>query len=66
MRSDVQPLTPDDTVDRALELFVENDILSLPIVTNLQERLVLGMVSRFDISSTYLKHVHGPAEPKEG
>jgi CIC family chloride channel protein len=66
MRSDVEPLTPDDTVDRALELFVENDILSLPIVTNLQERLVLGMVSRFDISSTYLKHVHGPAEPKEG
>jgi CIC family chloride channel protein len=66
MRSDVQPLTPDDTLDRALELFVENDLLSLPVVTNLQERQVLGMVSRFDISSTYLKHVHGPAEPKEG
>lgn len=65
MRSDVQPLTPDDTLDRALELFVENDILSLPIVTNPQERQVLGMVSRFDISSTYLKHVHGPAEAKE-
>ena len=25
MRSDVRPLTPDDTLDRALELFVEND-----------------------------------------
>jgi CIC family chloride channel protein len=66
MRSDVQPLTPDDTLDRAQELFVENDLLMLPIVTNLQERQVLGMVSRFDISSTYLKHVHGPAEAKEG
>ena len=66
MRSDVQPLTPDDTLDRALELFVENDLLSLPVVANLEERQVLGMVSRFDISSTYLRHIHGPAEPKEG
>lgn len=66
MRSDVEPLTPDDTLDRAQELFVENDLLMLPIVTNLKERQVLGMASRFDISSTYLKHVHGPAEIKEG
>ena len=29
MRSDVQPLTPDETLDRALELFVENDLLTL-------------------------------------
>ncbi len=65
MRSDVKPLTPDDTLDRALELFVENDLLSLPVVTNLQERLILGMASRFDISNTYLRHVHGPAEAKE-
>jgi CIC family chloride channel protein len=64
MRSDVHPLTPEDTLDRALELFVENDLLALPIVTNLQERQVLGMVSRFDISSAYLRHVHGPAEAK--
>ena len=62
MREDVQPLTPDDTLDRALELFVENDLLTLPVVTNLVERKVIGMVSRFDISSTYLRHVHGPAE----
>jgi hypothetical protein len=44
----------------------ENDLLMLPIVTNFQERHVLEMVSRFDISSTNLKHVHGPAEAKEG
>jgi CBS domain-containing protein len=65
MRSDVQPLTPDDTLDRAMELFVDNDLLTLPVVTNLQERQVLGMVSRFDISSAYLRHLHGPAEAKE-
>jgi CBS domain-containing protein len=66
MRSDVHPLTPGDTLDRALELFVENDLLSLPVVTNPVERQVIGMVSRFDISSAYLRHVHGPVEAKEG
>ena len=65
MRSDVQPLIPDDTLDRALELFVENDLLALPVVTSLAERRVVGMVSRFDISSAYLRHVHGPAAAKE-
>ena len=38
MRTEVLPLTPDDTLDRALELFVENDLLTLPVVTSLEER----------------------------
>ena len=63
MRSDVRPLTPDDTLDRALELFVENDLLALPVVDDLKTRKVVGMVRRFDISSAYLRHVHGPAAP---
>src|SRR5262249_23272995 len=29
MRSDVAPLKPEDTIDRALELFVESDLLAL-------------------------------------
>jgi CIC family chloride channel protein len=61
MRSDVNPLTPDDTLDRALELFVQNDLLTVPVVTDLSERRLLGMVNRFDISSSYLRHVQGPA-----
>ena len=65
LRSDVEPLTADVTLDRALELFVENDLLTLPVVTSPVERKVIGMVSRFDISSAYLRHVHGPAEAKE-
>ena len=32
MRTQVVPLTPDDSLDRALELFVENDLRALPIV----------------------------------
>ena len=62
MRGDVLPLTPDDTLDRALELFVENDLMTVPVVTNLTDRCLLGMVSRFDISSAYLRLVHGPGE----
>ncbi len=62
MRGDVQPLTPDDTLDRALELFVENDLITVPVVADLAGRRLLGMVSRSDISSAYLRLVHGPAE----
>ena len=61
MRTDVQPLTPEDTLDRAQELFVENDLLTLPIVNDLQRRQVIGMVRRFDIASAYLQRLHGPA-----
>ena len=51
MRSDIQPLTPDDTLDRALELFVENDLMALPVVDDLQSRKVIGIVRRFEIAS---------------
>jgi CIC family chloride channel protein len=61
MRSDVRPLTPDDTLDRALELFVENDVMALPIVADLQQRKVIGMIRRQEIASAYLRHVHGTA-----
>jgi CIC family chloride channel protein len=60
MWSDVRPLCPDDQLDRALELFVENDLLALPIVDDLHERRVVGIVRRFEIASAYLRHVHGP------
>jgi CIC family chloride channel protein len=62
MRNDIEPLTPLDTLDRALELFVENDLLTLPVVSSLIDRLVVGTVSRFDISSAYLQHMHGPVD----
>jgi CIC family chloride channel protein len=60
MRSDIRPLLPEDRLDRALELFVENDLPALPVVNNLEERRVVGIVRRFDIASTYLRHIHGP------
>jgi CIC family chloride channel protein len=60
MRYDVTPLTPEDRLDRALEHFVEDDLLALPLVSALPERKLLGMVKRFDIASAYLRHMHKP------
>ena len=59
MRSDIRPLTPDDTLDRALELFVENDVMALPIVADSQQRQLIGMIRRQEIASAYLRHMHG-------
>lgn len=64
MRSDIRPLHPDDTLDRALELFVENDLLALPVVDDLESRHVIGLVRRFEIASAYLRRVHGPPAPR--
>jgi CIC family chloride channel protein len=60
MRTDVRPLTPEDTLDRALELFVESDRLALAVVDGSPERKVIGVLRRSEISNTYLQHVHGP------
>ncbi len=68
MSTDVHPLQPDDPLDRAMELFVENDLLVLPVVDDLRQQHVLGMVRRFDISSAYVRRLHGPADsaPSDG
>jgi CIC family chloride channel protein len=59
MRSDVTPLRPDDRLDRALELFVENDLLALPVVDGSPNARVIGVVRRYDVSAAYLRHVQG-------
>lgn len=63
MLGNVRPLLPSDTLDRALELFVENDLSALPVVQDLESRKVIGTVPRCEIAGTYLRHVHGPAVP---
>jgi CIC family chloride channel protein len=64
MRTDVTPLRPEDRLDRALELFAESDLLALPVVED--GRQVIGIVKRADVSSTYLRHVHGTTAPQDG
>jgi CIC family chloride channel protein len=62
MRTDVDALHLEDRVDRALELFVENDLTALPVIDGSSDRKVLGLVQRSDISTAYLRHVHGLVE----
>ncbi len=62
MRTDVDALHLEDRVDRALELFVENDLTALPVIDGTTDRKVLGLVQRSDISNAYLRHVHGLVE----
>ena len=59
MRPTVQPLIPDDRLDRAMELFAEQDLLALPVVDDIKERLVIGLVRRSDVAHAYLRHLHG-------
>jgi CIC family chloride channel protein len=53
------PLRADERLDRAMELFAENDMLALPVVDGTPEQRVIGIVKRADVASTYLQHVHG-------
>ncbi len=62
MRS-VLPLTPDDPLDQAMELFVESDLLALPVVDGLGSKNVLGIVKRADLSGTYLRQLQGTQPP---
>jgi CIC family chloride channel protein len=59
MRGDVTPLRQDDRLDRALELFVENDLLALPVVDGSPNNRVIGVVRRHDVSAAYLRNVQG-------
>jgi CIC family chloride channel protein len=59
MRTRVSPLHADDRLDRAVELFVENNLDALPVIDN--ARRIVGLVRRADIARSYLQRVHGPA-----
>jgi CIC family chloride channel protein len=59
MRPGVKPLTPEDRLDRAMELFVEQDLLVLPVVDDASERRVIGVVRRSDVAQAYLRKLHG-------
>lgn len=63
MRPVVNPLEPADRLDEALEAFVENDLLALPVVEGGGSRRVVGIVRRSEIAQEYLRHVHGRNGP---
>lgn len=57
----VHPLRPGDGLDRAMEQFVEDDLLALPVADG--DGRVVGMVRRSDVAGTYLRLVHAPPSP---
>ncbi|MFL5243003.1 MAG: chloride channel protein [Gemmataceae bacterium] len=59
MRTDVKPLMPQSSIERAVELFAENDLPELPVVISEPEKKLLGMMRRTDITRAYLQRVHG-------
>ena len=59
MRFVHNPLLLDDRLDEALEAFVENDLLALPVVESEKAPKVVGVVRRAEISEEYLRRVHG-------
>ncbi len=59
LRGDIIPLHAADPLDYAMELFVENNLLELPVVDDSPQQCVIGIVKRADVSSTYLRLVHG-------
>jgi CIC family chloride channel protein len=58
MRGDITPLRANDRLDRALELFVENDLPALPVVDGTDDGRIVGIVKRSDVATNYLRHVH--------
>ncbi len=58
MRTTFRPLTPDQPLELAAELFVLNDLPELPVVGSIVDRKLVGMVKRTDMARVYLRLVH--------
>jgi CIC family chloride channel protein len=65
MRSHLKPLVPEDSLEQAYELFVENELQALPVVTSRQDKTVLGLVRRADVASAYLRLLYGRSQSAE-
>jgi CIC family chloride channel protein len=63
MRPGVKPLKADDSLERAVELFAENDLSELPVVESADSPKLLAMVRRTDVAKSYLRRVHAQATP---
>ncbi|MFO0950477.1 MAG: CBS domain-containing protein [Isosphaeraceae bacterium] len=59
MRTDVQPLHPDDPLDVGMRQFVENDLRVLPVVERAPTPKLLGLVRRTDLAKAYLQKIQG-------
>jgi len=58
MRRIDEPLSRDDRLDRAMELFARYDLLALPVTDRDVDGHVIGLVRRSDVAQAYLRHLH--------
>ena len=65
MHDGVKPLTPDESLERAIELFAELDLPALPVVRTQQGQEFVAMVGRSDIAKLYLRSVQGEIRRQE-
>ncbi len=63
MRTNIQPLHLDDTLDVAMQLFMENDVLALPLVEGFDSKRLVGIVRRAEVARAYLSMLQGEPEP---
>jgi CIC family chloride channel protein len=54
MRTDVPPVQSEDKLDHVAELFVEHDVMGLPVVDKSTPPKVIGVVRRIDLSRACL------------
>ena len=59
MRTGITPLQSQDHLDRALELFVENELPVLPVVNSTREKRVIGIIRRSDVAQAYMEVLNG-------
>lgn len=57
MRSTVAPLISADSLERASELFVENNLPALPVVDSLHDKHFIGIVRRNTVARAYLQRL---------
>ncbi len=62
MRTEVTPILADDSLLAAQEAFIENDVMSLPVIDNEDDRRVIALLKRFDVASAYLRMAQGSAD----
>ena len=64
MRPGVKPLQADDSLERAVELFAENDLSELPVVDGADRQKLVALVRRTDVAKAYLRRVHAQHEQR--
>ena len=64
MRTEITPVTPEDSLEQVYALFVESELQALPVVDNLKDKRVLGLVRRTDVANAYLRLLYGSARAK--